>query len=133
MVLWEITLGTAYFLGLKRTYKLALRIQRRLISRKYPRIRQFAQRMPNGFAQNVDQEHASDASSSILIILSVTQICSLLYISWTTSTGSISFMTSPLARVVSLHVCALYSVHAKTGFMFPRIWLFPPWVSISRL
>ncbi|KAJ6695811.1 hypothetical protein OIU79_010563 [Salix purpurea] len=44
MVLWEITLGTAYFLGLKRTYKLALRIQRRLISRKYPRIRQFAQR-----------------------------------------------------------------------------------------
>ncbi|KAB5564251.1 hypothetical protein DKX38_004305 [Salix brachista] len=104
MVLWEITLGTAYFLGLKRTYKLALRIQRRLISRKYPRIRQFAQRMPNGFAQNVDQEHASDASSSILIILSVTQICSLLYISWTTSTGSISFMTSPLARVVSLHV-----------------------------
>ncbi|CAK7356081.1 unnamed protein product [Dovyalis caffra] len=44
MVLWEITLGTAYFLGLKRTYKLALRIQRRLISPKYPRIRQFVQR-----------------------------------------------------------------------------------------
>ncbi|KAL1568881.1 hypothetical protein AAHA92_00432 [Salvia divinorum] len=25
MVLWEITLGTAYFLGLKRTYRLALK------------------------------------------------------------------------------------------------------------
>lgn len=44
MVLWEITLGTAYFLGLKRTYRLAVRIQRRLISPKYPRIRQFVQR-----------------------------------------------------------------------------------------
>ncbi|KAJ6712120.1 hypothetical protein OIU79_008353 [Salix purpurea] len=44
MVLWEITLGTAYFLGLKRTYKLALRIQRRVITPKYPRIRQFVQR-----------------------------------------------------------------------------------------
>lgn len=44
MVLWEITLGTAYFLGLKRTYKLALRIQRKLISPKHPKIRQFVQR-----------------------------------------------------------------------------------------
>ncbi|KAH0741460.1 hypothetical protein KY290_034503 [Solanum tuberosum] len=44
MVLWEITLGTAYFLGLKRTYKLFLRIQRKLISPKYPRLRDFAQR-----------------------------------------------------------------------------------------
>ncbi|XP_062073553.1 uncharacterized protein LOC133777821 [Humulus lupulus] len=44
MVLWEITLGTAYFLGLKRTYKLALRIQRRLISPKRQRVRQFVQR-----------------------------------------------------------------------------------------
>lgn len=44
MVLWEITLATAYFLGLKRTYKLALRIQRRLIGPKHPKIRQFAQR-----------------------------------------------------------------------------------------
>ncbi|KAI7744759.1 hypothetical protein M8C21_016894 [Ambrosia artemisiifolia] len=44
MVLWEITLGTAYFLGLKRTYKLALRIQRRLVSPKHPKIRQFLQR-----------------------------------------------------------------------------------------
>ncbi|KAL2518323.1 hypothetical protein Adt_14570 [Abeliophyllum distichum] len=44
MVLWEITLGTAYFLGLKRTYKLALKIQRKLISPKYPKIRQFAHR-----------------------------------------------------------------------------------------
>ncbi|KAJ1395659.1 hypothetical protein SESBI_33221 [Sesbania bispinosa] len=44
MVLWEITLGTAYFLGLKRTYKLALRIQRRIISPKYPKVRQFLHR-----------------------------------------------------------------------------------------
>ncbi|GMN30484.1 hypothetical protein TIFTF001_002815 [Ficus carica] len=44
MVLWEITLGTAYFLGLKRTYRLALRIQRRLISPEHPRIRQFLHR-----------------------------------------------------------------------------------------
>jgi hypothetical protein len=43
-VLWEITLGTAYFLGLKRAYKLASRIQLRVISPKYPRIRQFVQR-----------------------------------------------------------------------------------------
>ncbi|XVF52023.1 hypothetical protein PTKIN_Ptkin04bG0232100 [Pterospermum kingtungense] len=44
MVLWEITLGTAYFLGLKRTYRLALKIQRRIISPKHPRIRQFVHR-----------------------------------------------------------------------------------------
>ncbi|GAY57498.1 hypothetical protein CUMW_179920 [Citrus unshiu] len=44
MVLWEITLGTAYFLGLKRTYRLALRIKRRVISPKRPRIRQFVHR-----------------------------------------------------------------------------------------
>lgn len=44
MVLWEITLGTAYFLGLKRTYRLALRIQRRIVSPKYPKLRQFLHR-----------------------------------------------------------------------------------------
>ncbi|KAI4364761.1 hypothetical protein MLD38_020814 [Melastoma candidum] len=44
MVLWEITLATAYFLGLKRTYKLALRIQRRLIGSNHPKIREFVQR-----------------------------------------------------------------------------------------
>ncbi|KAG9452462.1 hypothetical protein H6P81_005366 [Aristolochia fimbriata] len=44
MVLWEITLGTAYFLGLRRTYRLALKIQRRVISPKYPRVRQFVLR-----------------------------------------------------------------------------------------
>ncbi|TKY70050.1 hypothetical protein E2542_SST06334 [Spatholobus suberectus] len=44
MVLWEITLGTAYFLGLKRTYRLALRIQRRIVSPKYPQVRQFLHR-----------------------------------------------------------------------------------------
>ncbi|KAL8520449.1 hypothetical protein ACS0TY_011102 [Phlomoides rotata] len=44
MVLWEITLGTAYFLGLKRTYKLALKIQRKLIRPKHRKIREFLQR-----------------------------------------------------------------------------------------
>ncbi|XP_031256414.1 uncharacterized protein LOC116117210 [Pistacia vera] len=44
MVVWEITLATAYFLGLKRTYRLALKIQRRIISQKHPKIRQFAHR-----------------------------------------------------------------------------------------
>ncbi|MED6111570.1 hypothetical protein PIB30_053429 [Stylosanthes scabra] len=44
MVLWEITLGTAYFLGLKRTYRLALRIQRKLISPKHPKVRDFLHR-----------------------------------------------------------------------------------------
>ncbi|XVE65326.1 hypothetical protein DITRI_Ditri07aG0172100 [Diplodiscus trichospermus] len=44
MVLWEITLGTAYFLGLKRTYRLALKIQRRVIGPKHPRIRQSVRR-----------------------------------------------------------------------------------------
>lgn len=44
MVLWEITLATAYFLGLKRTYKLALKIQKKIISAKHPKIRQFVQR-----------------------------------------------------------------------------------------
>ncbi|KAI7729558.1 hypothetical protein M8C21_016668 [Ambrosia artemisiifolia] len=41
MVLWEITLATAYFLGLKTTYRHALRIQRRLLGPNHPRIRQF--------------------------------------------------------------------------------------------
>ncbi|KAG7015761.1 hypothetical protein SDJN02_23399 [Cucurbita argyrosperma subsp. argyrosperma] len=44
MVLWEITLGTAYFLGLKRTYRLALKLQRRIVSPKFPKIRQFLHR-----------------------------------------------------------------------------------------
>ncbi|KAI9125042.1 hypothetical protein K1719_003658 [Acacia pycnantha] len=44
MVLWEITVATAYFLGLKRTYRLALKLQRKIISVKHPKIRQFAQR-----------------------------------------------------------------------------------------
>ncbi|XP_047149276.1 uncharacterized protein LOC124821439 [Vigna umbellata] len=48
MVLWEITLGTAYFLGLKRTYRLALRIQRRIVSPKYPKLRQFLHRRTRG-------------------------------------------------------------------------------------
>ncbi|KAK8490688.1 hypothetical protein V6N11_031051 [Hibiscus sabdariffa] len=37
-------IGTAYFLGLKRTYKLALKIQRRVVSRNHPRFQQFVQR-----------------------------------------------------------------------------------------
>ncbi|KAH6790710.1 envelope glycoprotein [Perilla frutescens var. frutescens] len=44
MVLWEITLGTAYFLGLKRTYRLALKIQRKLITPEHPKIRDFVHR-----------------------------------------------------------------------------------------
>eukprot|EP01018_Ginkgo_biloba_P034850 Gb_41211 [translate_table: standard] len=44
MVLWELTLATAYVLGLKRTYKLALRLQRRLIPQRRPLVRQFVQR-----------------------------------------------------------------------------------------
>lgn len=44
MVLWEIALGTAYFLGLKRTYRLVLRTQRRLVTPNSPRIRQFLHR-----------------------------------------------------------------------------------------
>ncbi|MCO5578949.1 hypothetical protein L7F22_032800 [Adiantum nelumboides] len=39
MVLWEITLATAYWLGIRKTYKLALKLQRRLVGRKHPRIR----------------------------------------------------------------------------------------------
>ncbi|KAK9095554.1 hypothetical protein Scep_027023 [Stephania cephalantha] len=48
MVLWEITLATAYFLGLKRTYRLALKLQRRLISPRHPKIRQFLYRRTRG-------------------------------------------------------------------------------------
>lgn len=44
MVLWEITLATAYVLGLPRTYRLALRLQRRLISPKYPKLKDFVYR-----------------------------------------------------------------------------------------
>ncbi|KAK9072875.1 hypothetical protein SSX86_009310 [Deinandra increscens subsp. villosa] len=41
MVLWEIALTTAYFLGLKKTYRHVLRLQRRLVSPNSPKIRQF--------------------------------------------------------------------------------------------
>nr|ADE77427.1 unknown [Picea sitchensis] len=44
MVLWELTLVTAYVLGLKRTYRLALRLQRRLISPRHATLRQFVYR-----------------------------------------------------------------------------------------
>ncbi|XP_039141573.1 uncharacterized protein LOC120278890 [Dioscorea cayenensis subsp. rotundata] len=48
MVLWEITVATAYFLGLRRTYRLALRIQRRLVGPNHPQIRQFLHRRVRG-------------------------------------------------------------------------------------
>jgi len=44
MVFWEVTLATAYVLGFKRTYRLALRLQRRLITQRHPALRQFVQR-----------------------------------------------------------------------------------------
>ncbi|CAN8290359.1 unnamed protein product [Cochlearia groenlandica] len=44
MVFWEITLGTAYFLGLRRTYRLALKIQRRIVTPNHPKIRLFLHR-----------------------------------------------------------------------------------------
>ncbi|KAE8773001.1 hypothetical protein D1007_54909 [Hordeum vulgare] len=44
MVLWEITAITAYFLGLRRTYRLALRGQRRLIGPNHPKLRDFVYR-----------------------------------------------------------------------------------------
>lgn len=44
MVLWELTAITAYFLGIRRTYRLALRLQRRLIPPTRPRIRDFVHR-----------------------------------------------------------------------------------------
>ncbi|KAH7692938.1 Bromodomain-containing protein [Dioscorea alata] len=44
MVLWELTVPTAYFLGLKRTYSLALSLLRRLVGPNHPNIRQFLYR-----------------------------------------------------------------------------------------
>ncbi|MQL94676.1 hypothetical protein Taro_027343 [Colocasia esculenta] len=44
MVLWEITVATAYFLGLKRTYRLALKLQRRVVGPRHPKLRRFLHR-----------------------------------------------------------------------------------------
>ncbi|KAI9126580.1 hypothetical protein K1719_002176 [Acacia pycnantha] len=44
MVLWEFTVATVYFLGLNQTYRLALKLQRKIISVKHPNICQFARR-----------------------------------------------------------------------------------------
>ncbi|CAM0947323.1 unnamed protein product [Alopecurus aequalis] len=44
MVLWELAAITAYFLGLKRTYRLALRGQHRLIGPNHPKVRDFVYR-----------------------------------------------------------------------------------------
>ena len=57
MVLWEMTVITAYFLGLKRTYRIALRIHRRLVGPNHPKIRQFLSRYssypsPSSFSRN---------------------------------------------------------------------------------
>ncbi|KAC0042154.1 hypothetical protein FH972_012512 [Carpinus fangiana] len=65
MVLWEITLGTAYFLGLKRTYRLALRIQRKVVSPKHPKIRQFLHRVHRNI-QERDIEVGRNLSNWIL-------------------------------------------------------------------
>lgn len=57
MVLWEITLATAYFLGLKKTYKLALKMQRRVVSPKHPRTRQFLYRRTRAIFDMVVKVH----------------------------------------------------------------------------
>ncbi|CAM6108839.1 unnamed protein product [Calypogeia fissa] len=59
MVLWELTLATAYVLGLKRTYRLALRAQRRIFGTQYPKIRAFTERRTKDIftvAMNVHKE-----------------------------------------------------------------------------
>eukprot|EP00850_Spirogloea_muscicola_P023785 SM000388S14665 [mRNA] locus=s388:36563:39235:+ [translate_table: standard] len=50
MVLWEITLTTAYFLGLRRTYHLVLKLQRRLLKNS-PTTRGFVRRRTRGVFQ----------------------------------------------------------------------------------
>eukprot|EP00850_Spirogloea_muscicola_P020912 SM000230S07348 [mRNA] locus=s230:145677:148290:+ [translate_table: standard] len=50
MVLWEITLTTAYFLGLRRTYHLVLKLQRRLLKNS-PTTRDFLRRRTRGVFQ----------------------------------------------------------------------------------
>ncbi|KAL8107638.1 uncharacterized protein LOC141675179 [Apium graveolens] len=57
MVLWEITLATAYFLGLKKTYKLALKMQRRVVSHKHPKTRQFLYRRTRAVFDMVIRVH----------------------------------------------------------------------------
>uniref|UniRef100_A0A2P2Q414 Uncharacterized protein n=1 Tax=Rhizophora mucronata TaxID=61149 RepID=A0A2P2Q414_RHIMU len=44
MVLWEITVATAYFLGLKRTYRIASKLQRKIVGPNHPKIRQLLHR-----------------------------------------------------------------------------------------
>lgn len=58
-MLWELTLVTAYVLGLKRTYRIALRTQRRILGTKYPKIRDFTERRTKSIfsvALNVHKE-----------------------------------------------------------------------------
>ncbi|XP_020577535.1 uncharacterized protein LOC110022774 [Phalaenopsis equestris] len=57
MVLWEVTLATAYFLGLRRTYRLALGVQRRLIGPDNPRLRQFLHRRTRAIFDVVIKVH----------------------------------------------------------------------------
>ncbi|KAL9258809.1 hypothetical protein AKJ16_DCAP13559 [Drosera capensis] len=69
MVLWELTVATAYFLGLKRTFRLALKIQRRVISPRRPKIRQFLQSSKSSdlsrFKMNISDASTLPASSSV--------------------------------------------------------------------
>ncbi|KAG0453841.1 hypothetical protein HPP92_025145 [Vanilla planifolia] len=59
MVLWEITAATAYFLGLKRTYKIVLRLQRRLVGENHPKIRQFMYRRTRAIFEVAVKVHKS--------------------------------------------------------------------------
>ncbi|KAJ7545903.1 hypothetical protein O6H91_08G015700 [Diphasiastrum complanatum] len=47
MVLWELTLATAYVLGLPRTYRIALKLQRKLLGR-HSRVAGFTYRRTRG-------------------------------------------------------------------------------------
>ncbi|KAK1285091.1 hypothetical protein QJS10_CPB20g01210 [Acorus calamus] len=67
MVLWEITVATAYFLGLRRTYRLALRIQRRIVRPNHPKLRQFLQRFLRQFGavEMALKEHSFKRTRSV--------------------------------------------------------------------
>ncbi|CAK9275473.1 unnamed protein product [Sphagnum jensenii] len=60
MVLWELTLATAYVSGLQRTYRLVLRLQRRLIGPNHPKICDFAyRRMKDVFTMALNVQEGS--------------------------------------------------------------------------
>ncbi|KAJ8773958.1 hypothetical protein K2173_009389 [Erythroxylum novogranatense] len=66
MVLWEITVATAYFLGLKRTYRLASKIQRKIASPKHPKITQFIRRRTRAVFDAALQVHHNIQQRHIL-------------------------------------------------------------------